>query len=132
MERLGQLETYAGDYAAALALLLAPRFSKAGHDVKNFQREMLELGTDALANWVFDAALAGYLLDSTASGYDLDRLCLAYCGFSLPEPEADEGQMSLSLDGEDEKARLAKRMGALTSRAAAAAALEEAMTPRLA
>ena len=125
-------ETYTGDYTAALSLLLDGKYPKAGHDVKNFQREMLDMGVDASANWVFDAALAGYLLDSTASGYDLDRLCLAYCGFSLPEPEADEGQMSLSLDGEDEKARLAKRMGALTSRAAAAAALEEAMTPRLA
>ncbi len=125
-------ETYTGDYAAALALLLDGKYPKAGHDVKNFQREMLSLGVDALENWVFDAALAGYLLDSTASGYDLDRLCLAYCGFSLPEPEDEGGQMSLSLDGEDEKKRLAKRVGALASRAAAVAALEEAMRPKLA
>ncbi len=126
-------ESYHGDYAAALGMAFAPGFVKAGHDVKNLQRRMLEMGVDALENWVFDAAVAGYLLDSTASAYDLERLCLAYCGFEPAAPEqGGEAQMSLSLDEEDEKARFAGRMGALASRAAAVAALEEAMLPRLA
>ena len=125
-------ETYRDDMTGALGLLFDPRFSKAGHDVKNMQRQLLDLGADASENWVFDAALAGYLLDSTASAYDLDRLCLAYCGFEPAGQTEEADQMTLSLDPEDEKRRLAGRVGALASRAAAVAALEEAMTPRLA
>ena len=125
-------ETYRGDYAAALGLLFAPEYQKAGHDVKNLQRALLARGVDATENWVFDAALAAYLLDSTAAGYELERLCPAYCGFAPYTSEYDEGgQMTLSLDDESEKLRAAKRLAALASRAAAVAALEEALLPKL-
>ena len=124
-------ETYNGDYTAALRLLFDPRFKKAGHDVKNLQRALLDQGVDAGENWVFDAAVAAYLLDSTAPSYELERLCPAYCGFEpfTPETESD-GQMTLSLDADEGKAR-ALRIAALGSRAAAVAALEEALLPKL-
>ena len=125
-------ETYRDDYAAALRLLFAPEFRKAGHDVKNLQRALLDQGVDGLANWEFDAAIAGYLLDSTAAGYELERLCPAFCGFEPLSPEADEGgQMTLSLDGEGDRRRLARRLAALASRAAAVEALEAVLRPKL-
>ena len=125
-------EVYRGDYTAALGLLFAPEYKKAGHDVKNLQRALLSRGVDATENWVFDAALAAYLLDSTAAGYELERLCPAYCGFEPYAPESDEGgQMTLSLDAESDKLRFAKRLAALSSRAAAVAALEEVLLPKL-
>ena len=125
-------ETYGGDYAAALGRLFAPPLKKAGHDVKNLQRVLLEKGVDASENWVFDAAIAAYLLDSTAAGYELERLCPAYCGFAPYAPGDDEGaQMTLALDDEGEKQRFAKRMASLASRAAAVAALEEVLKPKL-
>ena len=125
-------ETYRDDYVRALRLLFSPEFKKAGHDVKNLQRVLLDRGADAPEGWVFDAAIAAYLLDSTASGYELERLCPAYCGFEpyVPEDEAG-GQMTLSLDGENDAARFAQRMAALASRAAAVEALEEVLMPKL-
>ena len=125
-------ESYRADMTRALSLAFDPRYPKAGHDVKNMLRQLLDLGVDAGENWIFDAALAGYLLDSTASAYDLERLCLAYCGFE-PAAGTEEGeQLTLSLDAEDDSRRLAGRMGVLASRAAAAAALQEAMMPKIA
>ncbi|MBO6041273.1 MAG: DNA polymerase I, partial [Oscillospiraceae bacterium] len=126
-------ETYRDDLTAALRLLFDPAFRKAGHDVKNLQRALLDRGVDAGENWVFDAAIAAYLLDSTAAGYELERLCPAYCGFEpyTPEEDGEGAQLSLSLDEESERLRFARRMAALASRAAAAAALEEALMPKL-
>ena len=125
-------ETYTGNFAAALGMLFDPAFKKAGHDVKNLQRALLDRGVDAGENWVFDSALAAYLLDSTAPGYELERLCPAYCGFEPFSPDAgDDGQMTLSLDPEDEKRGRALRMAALGSRAAAVEALEEVLLPKL-
>ena len=113
--------------------MTAPRLRKAGHDIKNLQRSLLELGADGCENWVFDSALAAYLLDATAAGYDLDRLCLAYAGFSPAgaAPETEDGQTMLDLDGAGERRDRAARLGRLGSRAAAVAALEEALRPKL-
>jgi len=125
-------ETYRDDFAAGLGLLFAPTLKKAGHDVKNLQRALLERGVDAGENWVFDAALAAYLLDSTAPGYELERLCPAYCGFEPFRADGeDDGQMTLSLDPADAAQGRALRLAALGSRAAAAAALEEVLLPKL-
>ena len=125
-------ETYRDDYVQALRLLFAPEYRKAGHDVKNLQRALLDRGVDASEGWVFDAAIAAYLLDSTAAGYELERLCPAYCGFEPYAPEDGAGgQMTLSLDGESDSLRFAQRMAALASRAAAAEALEEVLMPKL-
>ena len=67
---------YVGDLTEAPA----PEIPKAGHNVKDLQRALLERGIPP-ENWVFDTALAGYLLDATAGSYDLRRLCVQYCGF---------------------------------------------------
>jgi len=125
-------EVYRDEYSAGLSLLFAPERPKAGHDVKNLMRSLLALGADVTENWVFDSALAAYLLDATAASYDLERLCRAFCGFAPAEARTGEdGQLSLDLDAGAEAESRALQLGALASRAAAAAALEEALRPRL-
>jgi DNA polymerase I-like protein with 3'-5' exonuclease and polymerase domains len=89
-------------------MIYAPHVKKAGHNIKNIQRNLLELGVDGCENWVFDAALAGYLLDATASGYELDRLTMAYCGFEVLTSAGEGEQLSLLDDAAlDETARIA-------------------------
>ena len=113
---------YSGDYNTLLCKLFSTVIPKAGHDIKDIQRRLLDRGIES-GNWVFDSALAAYLLDATASSYETERLCPKYCGFTLPEPEGD-GQMSL-LD--DDTNRLTEYL----SKAAAVACLEEALRPKL-
>ena len=109
-------DTYDGDYNAALGTLLSPGVKKAGHNVKDLQRALLERGLSP-EGWVFDTALAAYLLDATAGGYELEGLCLQYCGF-LPAGAGNEGeggQLSL-LDGPtaaEENARRASLASAI-------------------
>ena len=95
---------------------------KAGHNVKDIQRRLLDMDIKS-GNWVFDTALAAYLLDATATGYDLERLCPKYCGFTLTRAESD-GQMSL-LDAD------AGLLTEFLQNAAAVACLEEALRPKL-
>ena len=113
---------YSEDYAKALCKLFGPEVAKAGHDIKDIQRHLLERGVES-GNWVFDSALAAYLLDATASGYEIERLCPKYCGFTLPEPEGDR-QMSL-LDEDT------NRLTEYLQRGAAVACLEEVLRPKL-
>ena len=113
---------YSGDYNASLCKLFSTVIPKAGHDIKDIQRRLLDRGIES-GSWVFDSALAAYLLDATASSYEIERLCPKYCGFTLPEPEGD-GQMSL-LDDD------ANRLTEYLSKAAAVACLEEALRPKL-
>ena len=122
---------YAGDWNAALAAMLAYRIPKAGHNIKDLQREILDRGLELRPWWCFDTALAGYLLDATAGGYELRRLCVQYLGCELPGEagQAESGQMSL-LDDADERSR-AGRLAALTAEAAAIAALHDPMQDRL-
>ena len=115
--------SFAGDYRSVLCKLFAPDVKKAGYEIKDLQRRLLERGIES-GGWVFDAALAAYLLDATASGYDMDGLCLKYCGFTLT-PAEEDGQLSLLDDG-------AGRLAEYMQRAAAVACLEEAMRPKLA
>ena len=126
-------EVYRGDYPHALSLLFAPEYKKAGHDVKNTIRALLEKGVDAGEGWVFDSALAAYLLDSTAASYDLDRLCRAWAGFSVGSGDLteDNGQTMLDLSGEGDALARARRLGDMASRAAGVAALEEILRPKL-
>ena len=126
-------EVYRDDYAAALGLLFAPERKKAGHDVKNTMRALLDRGVDGCEGWVFDSALAAYLLDATAASYDLDRLCRAYASFVPYHADTPEesGQTMLDLDGADEREKRAKRLGEMASLAAGVAALEEILRPKL-
>ena len=75
------------DYNAFLRLLFSDRVRKAGHNIKDLMRALLDEGlpTDG---FVFDTALAAYLLDATAGNYDLPRLAQTYLGEELPDVQS--------------------------------------------
>ena len=75
------------DYNAFLRLLFSARVRKAGHNIKDLMRALLDEGlpTDG---FVFDTALAAYLLDATAGSYDLPRLAQTYLGEELPDVQS--------------------------------------------
>ena len=75
------------DYNAFLRLLFSNRVRKAGHNIKDLMRALLDEGlpTDG---FVFDTALAAYLLDATAGSYDLPRLAQTYLGEELPDVQS--------------------------------------------
>ena len=75
------------DYNAFLHLLFSARVRKAGHNIKDLMRALLDEGlpTDG---FVFDTALAAYLLDATAGSYDLPRLAQTYLGEELPDVQS--------------------------------------------
>lgn len=75
------------DYNAFLRLLFSDRVRKAGHNIKDLMRALLDerLPTDG---FVFDTALAAYLLDATAGSYDLPRLAQTYLGEELPDVQS--------------------------------------------
>ena len=74
-------------YNAFLRLLFSTRVRKAGHNIKDLMRALLDEGlpTDG---FVFDTALAAYLLDATAGSYDLPRLAQTYLGEELPDVQS--------------------------------------------
>ena len=75
------------DYNTFLRLLFSARVRKAGHNIKDLMRALLDEGlpTDG---FVFDTALAAYLLDATAGSYDLPRLAQTYLGEELPDVQS--------------------------------------------
>lgn len=75
------------DYNAFLRLLFSDCVRKAGHNIKDLMRALLDEGlpTDG---FVFDTALAAYLLDATAGSYDLPRLAQTYLGEELPDAQS--------------------------------------------
>ena len=75
------------DYNAFLRLLFSDRVHKAGHNIKDLMRTLLDEGlpTDG---FVFDTALAAYLLDATAGSYDMPRLAQTYLGEELPDAQS--------------------------------------------
>ena len=107
-----------GEDRQTLELLALPEVRKAGYNVKDCQRRLLDLGIEARP-WEFDCALAAYLLDPTAQGYELEDLCSRHCGFELLSGENEQ----LSLLGGDE--------GALVSRAAALIPLRSELLKKL-
>ena len=126
---------YDGDWNAALTALLGCGIPLAGHEIKDLQRYLLDLGVRADAQWRFDTALAGYLLDATAGSYDLRRLAVQYCGFEpfSGDPEAEKsGQMSFLDAPEDENKRRAEHYAVLAAEAAAIAALIDPRREKLA
>ncbi|NLT13551.1 MAG: DNA polymerase I, partial [Clostridiales bacterium] len=109
-------------FAGVLAQAFGPDIKKAGHDIKDMQRRLLDMGITS-DGWIFDTALAAYLLSPTDSSYDLRRLSKNYGGFTLYTGEDENGQLSL-LDGAQELARL-------LSAAAAVLILKEKLEPKL-
>ncbi len=110
------------DYTGALKQVFGPDIKKAGHDIKDTQRKLLDMGI-ASDGWIFDTALGAYLLSPTDSSYHLGRLAEAYCGFSLNSGEDKNGQLSL-LDG-------AAALARLLSEATAISILKDTFAPML-
>ncbi|NLA86629.1 MAG: DNA polymerase I, partial [Clostridiales bacterium] len=110
------------DYRGVLAQAFGQGVKKAGHDIKDTQRKLLDMGI-ASEGWIFDTALAAYLLSPTDSAYDLRRLTETYCGVTLFSGEDSSGQLSL-LDGVQE-------LAVLTSEAAAVSLLKDTLAPKL-
>ena len=124
-------DRFDGDHEAALRTLFDPRIPKAGTEVKDLQRHLLDHGCDP-GGWIFDAALAGYLLDATAGSYDLDRLCMRYGRMRIGRASDAEGDGQISLDDVDpEKWDRAERQGDLAAEAAAVSVLRGAMVPQM-
>ncbi|MBQ3404814.1 MAG: DNA polymerase I [Oscillospiraceae bacterium] len=97
-------ESWSGDWNEALKALFAADIKKAGHDIKDIMRGLLDAGAGT-DGWVYDSALAAYLLDPTGSGYELEKLTERWCGYSLPGTDKTR-QMSL-LDEGDRREKLA-------------------------
>ena len=127
-------ERFAGDWGAAMRTLFSLPVSKAGHEIKDLQRYLLDYGLPEDNRWEFDTALAGYLLNATASSYDLRILCAQYGGFEPYAGAADDGgdgQLSL-LDGDgDGETRRAEQYAVLASEVAAIASLHDPLRERL-
>ena len=111
-----------GVFEAALSLVMAGDIKKAGHNIKDTMRLLLDMGISS-DGWIFDTALAAYLLSPTDSSYELHKLTERYAGFALWTGEDDNGQLSLG-DDTREAARL-------LSEAAAIAVLKETLEPKL-
>jgi DNA polymerase-1 len=110
------------DYIGTLKNAFGANVKKAGHEIKDTQKKLLDMGITS-DGWIFDTALAAYLLSPTDSSYELRRLTEAYCGFTLFSGEDTNGQLSL-LDGAAELARL-------SSEAAAISVLKDKIEPML-
>ncbi len=124
---------FSGDWNAALTAMLGVALPLAGHEIKELQRYLLDLGVRVSMDWRFDSALAAYLLDATAGSYDLRRLAVRYCGFEPYCGSADaggSGQMSL-LEEDDGGKRRAERYAVLASEASTIAALYGPMLEKL-
>ncbi len=111
------------DFDSVLRRVMGAGVKKAGHDIKDMMRRLLELGIPS-EGWIFDTALAAYLLSPTDGSYKLSKLAERCCGLSVDSDEDENGQLSL-LDDAEAPSRL-------HSEAVAIAALKEALEPKLA
>ena len=75
------------DYNAFLRLLFSGRVHKAGHNIKDLMRALLDEGlpTDG---FVFDTALAAYDLNPSSSDYTVSKLATNYLGLSVEAADA--------------------------------------------
>ena len=121
---------YSGDYGEALRTLFVANLPKAGHNIKDLQRELLAYGIEP-EGWAFDSALAAYLADATAGNYGLYWLCAKYCGFTPYQAGADGAQEQLSLLDAPSVSE-AEENAELASAAAAIVCLEEVLRNKLA
>ncbi len=117
-------DRYEGDWNAFLRALFSSDIPKAGHNVKDLCRALLESGIDP-EGFLFDTAIAAYLLDATAGSYDLSRLFVSYYNAQLPHPlYLEEDAFSLLGDTATAEASLSSYCTAIT-------ALRETLTPLL-
>lgn len=98
---------YNGDFKELLQFVFGPKVQKAGHNIKDMMRRLLEAGISC-SGFVFDTALAAYLLAPTDNSYELGRLAEQYCNFTMYDGSDQNGQMSLLED--NEAAELAVRL----------------------
>jgi DNA polymerase-1 len=97
-------------YDAMLSEVFSGSVPKAGHDIKDTQRMLLERGVKS-AGWRFDTALSAYLLSPTDSGYALDRLDERYGTGRLRLHEGEDAQIGLF--GDEAEKRLAAEAEAI-------------------
>ena len=109
-------------YSSAMEFIFSQRVKKAGHNIKDIQHKLLDMGFTA-QGWEFDAALAAYLIEPTANNYDLSVLTPKYCGFTIMGGVQPEN-MSLLDSGDQDLARI-------MSEAAAILALRDVFIPRM-
>ncbi len=109
-------------YEDVLRRIMKSGVKKAGHDIKDAERRLLEMNIES-DDWVFDTALAAYLLSPTDKSYDLPKLAQTYCGLNIGSPEDENGQISL-LDNTG-------AIKNLVQEAAAVALLYETLEPKL-
>ena len=105
-----------GGWDTALKGVFGGRVKKAGHNIKDTMRLLLERGVET-DGWIFDTALAAYVLSPTDNSYELSRLTERYCGFSIDAQFEENEQLSLIDDDAMGTPRLvieAAAVGALT------------------
>jgi DNA polymerase-1 len=109
-------------YEDVLRTVMRGDIKKAGHDIKDTERRLLEMGI-ASDGWTFDTALAAYLLSPTDSSYELPKLAKRYAGVELDAGEDENGQLSMTDD--------ASSLGRLVSEAAAVVLLRKTLELKL-
>jgi len=97
-------------YDALLGAVFGEGVPKAGHDIKDTQRLLLERGIVS-SGWRFDTAIAAYLLSPTDSGYALDKLDDRYGTGRLRQGGEEGGQIALF--GDEAEGRLAAEAEAI-------------------
>ncbi len=110
-------------YEDGMKLVFSANVKKAGHDIKDLQRQLLEHGFKS-AGWVYDTAIAAYLLDPTAGGYEIGSLTKKYAGFTLDSTVEEGEQLTIETETTETLARL-------MSEAAAVLCLMDIFTPKL-
>lgn len=114
---------YQGNFSGLAQFVFGPEVRKAGHNIKELMRRLLESGLPT-EGWVFDTALAAYLLEPTENSYELGKLTDRYCGFRLEDGADENGQFSMM---EQEGAGHAKQ----AAFAAAVLSLSQALEAKL-
>ena len=110
-------------YRQAMELICSDNVRKLGHNIKDAQRRLMEMGLPT-GGWEADTAIAAYLIDPTASGYGIEEIAKKYCGFSIVVEERTNKESS---DLGEEAAKAA----ALLSQAAAVLAVWEKLEPMI-
>lgn len=99
------------DFDRIQRVLFSAEVKKAGHDIKETQRRLLERKITS-EGWIFDTAIAAYLLSPTENNYELGRLAANYSGYQIYSNADENGQISLQ-SGEDVDAEVISKAEAI-------------------